>query len=163
MDACELSAYLVGACHGRHEANQTVLAAITRFHGDLAAAHDPAIGRRPNLRVLRGVVSDVGVITRARAIIGVRMPEPDWASRVSMLVESKLVRRKRGRGGVSILPNFIGIFVEREISREVECRWCGCKQAKEYDDDGDSPHTEPFQNSRIVAVFKNDLPNYASG
>src|SRR6266852_5570428 len=60
--------------------------------------------------------SDVGVITRAQAIIGVRMPEPDWARCVSMLVDSKLVRRKRVRGGISVLPNFIGIVLEREIS-----------------------------------------------
>src|SRR4029077_13732659 len=91
MDAFKSGAYLVGACHGRHETNQTVLAGIASFHGDLSCACGPALA--PNLRLLRGVVSDVGVITRARSAIGIRMPEPYRASCVSVLVELKLVRR----------------------------------------------------------------------
>src|SRR5271165_592881 len=101
--------YLVYACQGRDETNQTVLSGITGFHSDLPRAYGPSVART-ELRLFSGVVRDVWIPARAGSLADARMPEANGARCVCILVESKLARIKRVGCGVAVLPNVIGIL-----------------------------------------------------
>src|ERR1700704_5555046 len=114
MDAFKLRGYLISSRRRRHETNDAVLSGIARLHRDLARAHGPAVART-KLRLLRAVVSDVGIVTRARLMTDGGMPEADRATVVSIFIDSKLAGIKGIGSGVAVLPNLVGIFLKREI------------------------------------------------
>src|ERR1035437_4966194 len=141
MDAFKPGPYVVGAGFRSNKTNQTILTAIAGFHGHLAGTRGPAF-HRPELRLLRAVDGNIWVPTRARLMADAGMPEANWTRRIGILVELKLGRVQGISGGVAVLPHPVGIFLKREIAGQVKDFCWRCEKAKQYDDCGDSPHTQ---------------------
>ena len=85
MDTLKLGTYFVGSRHGHRKANQAELASVAGFHGNLAGAHGPSFAAY--LGLLCRVVSDVGIIARAGAVIRGGMPETDGTSGVTLQID----------------------------------------------------------------------------
>src|SRR5262245_3834989 len=140
MNSFKSNGYLIRSVHWCNKTNEAVLPGVAGLHCDLACAYSPSL-----LGAVLGFVSDVirnvWIVTGPGAFVLGWMPKAGSTDSLCLFIQSKFGRVEGLDTRVAVLPNTVGILVERKIGRDVKDGLRLCEQTRNEEDSSDPQHS----------------------